>query len=54
MCAYDHFSLFGFVLTFGAMIGAVTSGPIADFIGQKGKQREIAWKFHPLNFMFSG
>jgi len=23
-------------LTFGAMIGAITSGPIADFVGRKG------------------
>lgn len=30
-----EFSLFGSVLTFGAMFGAITSGPIADFIGRK-------------------
>lgn len=28
--------MFGSILTFGAMIGAITSGPIADFIGRKG------------------
>lgn len=31
-----QYSLFGSILTFGAMIGAITSGPIADFIGRKG------------------
>ncbi|KAM7527135.1 hypothetical protein LguiB_030545 [Lonicera macranthoides] len=34
-----EYSLFGSILTFGAMIGAVTSGPIADFIGRKGAMR---------------
>ncbi|KAG6415351.1 hypothetical protein SASPL_122762 [Salvia splendens] len=31
-----HYSLFGSILTFGAMIGAITSGKIADYIGRKG------------------
>lgn len=31
-----QYSVFGSILTFGAMIGAITSGPIADFIGRKG------------------
>ncbi|CAL5357542.1 unnamed protein product [Camellia sinensis] len=31
-----EYSLFGSILTFGAMAGAITSGPIADFIGRKG------------------
>jgi SP family facilitated glucose transporter-like MFS transporter 8 len=34
-----EYSLFGSILTFGAMIGAVTSGPIADFVGRKGAMR---------------
>ncbi|KAF5744182.1 Major facilitator superfamily protein isoform 1 [Tripterygium wilfordii] len=34
-----EYSVFGSILTFGAMIGAVTSGPIADFIGRKGAMR---------------
>ncbi|CAN4093159.1 unnamed protein product [Withania somnifera] len=34
-----QFSLFGSILTFGAMIGAITSGPIADYIGRKGAMR---------------
>ncbi|XP_031122823.1 sugar transporter ERD6-like 7 isoform X1 [Ipomoea triloba] len=34
-----QYSLFGSILTFGAMIGAITSGPIADFIGRKGAMR---------------
>ncbi|PHU22194.1 Sugar transporter ERD6-like 16 [Capsicum chinense] len=34
-----EFSLFGSILTFGAMIGAITSGPIADYIGRKGAMR---------------
>jgi len=28
--------MFGSILTIGAMLGAITSGPIADFIGRKG------------------
>ncbi|CAK9151005.1 unnamed protein product [Ilex paraguariensis] len=31
-----EYSLFGSILTFGAMIGAITSGPIADYVGRKG------------------
>lgn len=31
-----QYSVFGSILTFGAMIGAITSGPIADFVGRKG------------------
>ncbi|KAL5701551.1 hypothetical protein ACHQM5_026875 [Ranunculus cassubicifolius] len=34
-----QYSLFGSILTIGAMIGAVTSGPIADFVGRKGALR---------------
>ncbi|OIT06226.1 PREDICTED: sugar transporter ERD6-like 7 [Nicotiana attenuata] len=34
-----EFSLFGSILTFGAMIGAILSGPIADYIGRKGAMR---------------
>ncbi|XP_028067344.1 sugar transporter ERD6-like 7 isoform X2 [Camellia sinensis] len=34
-----EYSLFGSVSTLGAMIGAITSGPIADFIGRKGAMR---------------
>lgn len=34
-----EYSLFGSILTFGAMIGAITSGKIADFIGRKGALR---------------
>ncbi|KAG6787160.1 hypothetical protein POTOM_008793 [Populus tomentosa] len=34
-----EYSVFGSILTFGAMIGAITSGPIADFIGRKGALR---------------
>ncbi|XP_024028783.1 sugar transporter ERD6-like 7 isoform X2 [Morus notabilis] len=33
------YSLFGSILTFGAMIGAITSGTIADLIGRKGAMR---------------
>ncbi|PON78456.1 Sugar/inositol transporter [Trema orientale] len=35
----EEYSLFGSILTFGAMIGAITSGPIADYIGRKGAMR---------------
>lgn len=31
----EQYSVFGSILTFGAMIGAITGGPIADFIGRK-------------------
>lgn len=34
-----QYSLFGSILTIGAMIGAITSGPIADFVGRKGALR---------------
>ncbi|CAL0326886.1 unnamed protein product [Lupinus luteus] len=34
-----EYSLFGSILTFGAMLGAITSGPVADFIGRKGSMR---------------
>ncbi|KAK3041424.1 hypothetical protein RJ639_000401 [Escallonia herrerae] len=34
-----EYSLLGSILTFGAMIGAITSGPIADFFGRKGAMR---------------
>ncbi|KAK9945440.1 hypothetical protein M0R45_010957 [Rubus argutus] len=34
-----EYSMFGSILTFGAMIGAITIGPIADFIGRKGAMR---------------
>ncbi|CAL5193615.1 unnamed protein product [Lathyrus oleraceus] len=34
-----EYSLFGSILTFGAMIGAITSGPIADLVGRKGAMR---------------
>ncbi|KAH6755508.1 Major facilitator superfamily protein [Perilla frutescens var. hirtella] len=35
----SQFSMFGSIITIGAMIGAVTSGRIADFIGRKGAMR---------------
>ncbi|XP_004292610.1 PREDICTED: sugar transporter ERD6-like 7 [Fragaria vesca subsp. vesca] len=35
----SEYSLFGSILTFGAMIGAITIGPITDFIGRKGALR---------------
>lgn len=34
-----EFSMFGSILTIGAMIGAITSGRIADFTGRKGAMR---------------
>ncbi|KAK9984100.1 hypothetical protein SO802_033625 [Lithocarpus litseifolius] len=37
-----EYSVFGSILTFGAMIGAITSGPIADFFGRKGALRVSA------------
>ncbi|PON65728.1 Major facilitator, sugar transporter-like [Parasponia andersonii] len=35
----EQYSLFGSILTIGAMIGAITSGLIADYIGRKGAMR---------------
>ncbi|KAJ4956669.1 hypothetical protein NE237_013452 [Protea cynaroides] len=37
-----EYSLFGSILNFGAMIGAITSGIIADYIGRKGAMRIAA------------
>ncbi|KAE8703735.1 Sugar transporter ERD6-like 16 [Hibiscus syriacus] len=37
-----EYSVFGSILTFGAMIGAITSGKIADFVGRKGAMRTAA------------
>ncbi|KAF3457286.1 hypothetical protein FNV43_RR01943 [Rhamnella rubrinervis] len=37
-----QFSMFGSILTIGAMLGAITSGRIADFIGRKGAMRMSA------------
>ncbi|XP_040995686.1 sugar transporter ERD6-like 16 isoform X3 [Juglans microcarpa x Juglans regia] len=37
-----EYSMFGSILTIGAMLGAVTSGRIADFIGRKGAMRMSA------------
>ncbi|KAK3415690.1 hypothetical protein EUGRSUZ_H01571 [Eucalyptus grandis] len=34
-----EYSVFGSILTFGAMIGAITGGPIADFVGRKWTMR---------------
>ncbi|XP_027164934.1 sugar transporter ERD6-like 16 isoform X1 [Coffea eugenioides] len=34
-----EFSMFGSILTIGAMIGGITSGRIADFVGRKGAMR---------------
>lgn len=33
---FMQFSMFGSIITIGAMIGAVTSGRLADYIGRKG------------------
>ncbi|KAK6117340.1 hypothetical protein DH2020_048931 [Rehmannia glutinosa] len=38
----SQFSMFGSIITIGAMIGAITSGRIADFIGRKGAMRMSA------------
>ena len=36
LMVHMQYSLFGSILNFGAMIGAITSGRIADFTGRKG------------------
>ncbi|XP_038879057.1 sugar transporter ERD6-like 16 isoform X2 [Benincasa hispida] len=38
----SEYSMFGSILTIGAMFGAVTSGRIADYIGRKGAMRMSA------------
>ncbi|CAK9158353.1 unnamed protein product [Ilex paraguariensis] len=38
----SEYSMFGSIITIGAMIGAITSGRIADFIGRKGAMRMSA------------
>ncbi|KAL1548540.1 sugar transporter ERD6-like 16 [Salvia divinorum] len=38
----SEFSMFGSIITIGAMIGAVTSGRLADYIGRKGAMRMSA------------
>jgi len=35
-----QYSLFGSIVSFGAMAGAITCGPMADFIGRKGVSSE--------------
>ncbi|CAK7332907.1 unnamed protein product [Dovyalis caffra] len=37
-----EYSMFGSILTIGAMFGAITSGRIADFVGRKGAMRMSA------------
>ncbi|KAF3599434.1 hypothetical protein F2Q69_00039188, partial [Brassica cretica] len=37
--SYSQFSVFGSILNVGAVLGAITSGKISDFIGRKGAMR---------------
>lgn len=48
-----QYSMFGSILTFGAMIGAITSGPIADYVGRKGVSHEFS-DVLGLNTTYSG
>nr|XP_016472944.1 PREDICTED: sugar transporter ERD6-like 8 isoform X2 [Nicotiana tabacum] len=37
--SYSQYSVFGSILTIGAMLGAITAGRIADLLGRKGAMR---------------
>ncbi|CAN1234089.1 Sugar transporter ERD6-like 7 [Linum perenne] len=43
-----EYSVFGSILTFGAMIGAVTSGPLADLLGRKDWLLAMEWEYSPM------
>nr|XP_009772643.1 PREDICTED: sugar transporter ERD6-like 8 isoform X2 [Nicotiana sylvestris] len=40
--SYSQYSVFGSILTIGAMLGAITAGRIADLLGRKGVRICIA------------
>lgn len=50
-----QYSLFGSILTIGAMIGAIMSGKIADYIGRRGvsiSYKSIVVSGHVVEFPF--
>ncbi|WZZ30010.1 hypothetical protein YC2023_013411 [Brassica napus] len=46
--SYSQFSVFGSILNVGAVLGAITSGKISDFIGRKGVQKHSLTKSQKL------
>lgn len=52
-----QYSLFGSILTIGAMIGAIASGKIADLIGRRSVSLSLhvqiyVWSYAKTNFAF--
>jgi SP family facilitated glucose transporter-like MFS transporter 8 len=46
-----QFAIFGSILTIGAMVGAVTSGRLADFLGRK-MVKLLHCQFRPIFLFF--
>lgn len=47
-----QYAVFGSILTVGAMLGAITSGHIADFVGRKGVRNIIILQYKSILLFF--